>query len=72
MSIKYGYQTIYLKTYEDWDDFKKNLDGNFLFIKTSILRKLVKLIFLFFCSRLLFIKEFYLAIRLWWSNFFGC
>lgn len=39
----------------DWDDFKKNLDGNFLFIKTSILRKLVKLIFLFFFAPVYFL-----------------
>jgi 2-polyprenyl-3-methyl-5-hydroxy-6-metoxy-1,4-benzoquinol methylase len=53
---KAGYCLIYLKTYEDLIDFKKNLDGNFIKIKNSFLRKSVKLLFFsaFFSFYLLF------------------
>ena len=43
-------------TYEDFSDFKKNLDGNFIYIRNSIIRKSAKLIFysLFFPFYLIF------------------
>lgn len=42
---KKGFNYIYGKTYEDWIDFKKNLDGNFTYLKNSLIRKIVKVIF---------------------------
>lgn len=38
-----GFKIVYFKTYEDWYDFKKNLDGNFEKLKPSFIRRLVKL-----------------------------
>ena len=42
---KSGYKIVYFKTYEDFFDFKKNLDGNFTGIKNIIIRRTIKLIF---------------------------
>ncbi len=39
-----GFEIVYFKTYEDWYDFKKNLDGNFVVIKNKLLRKITKII----------------------------
>jgi len=36
---------IYFETYEPWIDFKRNLDGNFVSINNSALRKFLKSIF---------------------------
>jgi 2-polyprenyl-3-methyl-5-hydroxy-6-metoxy-1,4-benzoquinol methylase len=64
---KVGYRLIYLKTYEDLIDFKKNLDGNFIKIENSFLRRLAKLLFLsaFF--------PFYFLFRIffWYFGFGG-
>jgi len=42
---KSGYKIVYFKTYEDFFDFKKNLDGNFTGIKNIIIRRTIKLVF---------------------------
>lgn len=42
---KAGYTVSGLETYEDIEDFKKNLDGNFASIRTSLVRKLIKGLF---------------------------
>lgn len=39
------YKIKQLITYEDYYDFKKNLDGNFTYIKNIIIRKTIKFIF---------------------------
>lgn len=36
---------LFYRTYEDWPDLKKNLDGNFVAIQNNLVRKVVKLIF---------------------------
>ena len=43
--IDAGYSISYSNTYEDFIDFKKNLDGNFLNIKYMPLRRISKLLF---------------------------
>ncbi len=40
-----GYDVLKIMTYEDFDDFMKNLDGNFSGIHNTILRKTYKLLF---------------------------
>ncbi len=63
---KTGYEKVYYRTYEDWIDFKKNLDGNFLSIKNLFLRKIYK--FMFFS----FFFPFYFVFRnLIWNFGFG-
>lgn len=42
---KVGLRIEYLKTYERWYDFKKNLDGNFMQIKNKYVRKFYKVLF---------------------------
>ena len=39
------WKQLFYRTYEDWPDLKKNLDGNFIGIENSLLRKFTKLIF---------------------------
>ncbi|OGK10048.1 hypothetical protein A2767_00255 [Candidatus Roizmanbacteria bacterium RIFCSPHIGHO2_01_FULL_35_10] len=55
---KAGFKSEYFMTYEDWYDFKKNLDGNFTGIKNNPLKKLIKGLFfsLFFPFYFLFRK----------------
>lgn len=55
-----GFTIEYIQSYEPFYDFKKNLDGNFMFIKNKILRKTIKFIFYstffsiyFICRKLL-------------------
>lgn len=36
---------LFYKTYEDWSDLKKNLDGNFSSIENKLVRKVSKLVF---------------------------
>lgn len=43
---KSGLNEVYEHTYEDWIDFKKNLDGNFVNIENNVFRKFVKGVFL--------------------------
>ena len=50
---KVGIKIEYFFTYEDFKDFKKNLDGNFSNIKNDLPRKIFKAIF--FTFLLLFI-----------------
>ncbi|EKD96407.1 MAG: S-adenosyl-L-methionine-dependent methyltransferase [uncultured bacterium] len=40
-----GFKILYIQTYEDLADFKKNLDGNFINIKNIFLRRLSKYLF---------------------------
>ncbi len=42
MLKKNGFKVIYLKTYESFYDFKKNLDGNFINIRNNLLRQIIK------------------------------
>lgn len=42
---KAGFTESYTNTYEDWRDFKKNLDGNFTHLKIPFIRKLAKALF---------------------------
>lgn len=35
-------KAVFTYTYEDWEDYKKNLDGNFSFIENTYLRKFTK------------------------------
>jgi len=54
--LKKDYEIEYLRTYEDFYSFKKNFDGNFTEIKSSFVRKTIKVIIysLFFPLYLLF------------------
>jgi 2-polyprenyl-3-methyl-5-hydroxy-6-metoxy-1,4-benzoquinol methylase len=60
-----GFMILHQHTYEDIYDFKKNLDGNFLFINNALLRKVTKFIFysLFFPTYYLFRWPIWLANR---------
>ncbi len=62
-----GYTPRYVTTYEDFSDFKKNLDGNFSYIRNIIVRRIYKAIYylLFF--------PFYLVFRpiLWKLGYGG-
>lgn len=44
---KNNLETFHFETYENFWDFKKNLDGNFIKIKNRILRRLIKAFFIF-------------------------
>mgnify|MGYP001610888926 CR=1 FL=1 len=57
-----GLKEIYNHTYEDWIDFKKNLDGNFTHLKNSIIRKIVKVIFF-----TIFIPFYFLTRHFFWK-----
>ena len=62
-----GLREVFSKTYEDFPDFKKNLDGNFSGIRNKFFKKAYKgIYFILFFS-------FYLAFRkfLWKNNFGG-
>jgi len=53
---------VYEYTYEDWTDFKKNLDGNFTHLKNSPFRKLVKAIFF-----AIFVPFYFITRKLFWK-----
>jgi len=61
-----GFQTVFLMTYEDFHDFKKNLDGNFVGIKNKLLKKLSKGVFL-----TLFIPIYFLFRQIIWRLGYG-
>lgn len=63
---KTGYKIDFFTTYEDFYDFKKNLDGNFIWIKNSIVRKIMKLIFFTFFTPLYFIVR-----KIFWHFGYG-
>ncbi|MDO8497362.1 MAG: class I SAM-dependent methyltransferase [bacterium] len=63
---KEGYMVRYITTYEPWYDFKKNLDGNFTYIQSSMLRKSIKLVFF-----LLFVPFYFLFRSLVWRSDYG-
>ncbi|OGK62359.1 hypothetical protein A2334_02965 [Candidatus Roizmanbacteria bacterium RIFOXYB2_FULL_38_10] len=58
-----GYKPLLLWTYEDWFDFKKNLDGNFVYITNTFIRKCTKTIFF-----TLFTPIYFLLRNLLWSS----
>lgn len=57
---------IYFETYEPWIDFKRNLDGNFVSINNSALRKFLKSIFFS-----LFIPVYFPFRKLIWRMGYG-
>ena len=63
---KAGFEIEYLTTYEDFEDFKKNLDGNFTGLKNDFIRKLMKFIFYLF-----FASFYFLAREIIWKLNFG-
>lgn len=64
---KAGFREIYFTTYEDWEDLKKNLYGNFEEIKNNLVRKILKAIFFTF-----YIPFYFLARKiLWYFNYGG-
>lgn len=60
---KSGLNKVYEQTYEDWIDFKKNLDGNFSDFKNSIIRKTVKVIFF-----IIFTPIYFLTRQFFWRG----
>lgn len=63
---KTNFKVVYFKTYEDFYDFKKNLDGNFSQIAQHFLRKIGKLFFFF-----LFIPFYFTLRKLLWGLGYG-
>ncbi len=61
-----GFQAKYLMSYEDFSDFKKNLDGNFTNIVNSLSRKIIKASFF-----LIFIPFYFITRKLIWKRGFG-
>lgn len=59
---KAGFKTIRLETYEDFYEFKKNLDGNFVGMKNGFIRKLTKVLFLS-----LFVPFYFFVRKLIWK-----
>lgn len=59
---KSGLNKIYEQTYEDWIDFKKNLDGNFSSLKNSVVRKTAKAIFF-----IIFTPFYFLTRKFFWK-----
>lgn len=62
MLSKEGFSVQRINTYEDWSDFKKNLDGNFLQIKHKIIRKFIKSLFFIF-----FIPFYFITRNIFWK-----
>ena len=63
---KTSFKVEYFITYEDWYDFKKNLDGNFSRIKNSLLRKSIKGIFFS-----VFFPVYFLFRKIIWKMGYG-
>lgn len=63
---KAGYEIIHFRTYEDFEDFKKNLDGNFVGIRNNILRKILKAIFYS-----IFAPFYFLSRKILWRLGYG-
>jgi len=59
---KKNWKCLFYKTYEEWTDFRKNLDGNFVTMKNNPLRKFSKLVF--FAA---FIPLYLVGRRLLWE-----
>jgi len=57
---------VFLETHEEFYDFKKNLDGNFIQIKNNITRKMCKLIY--FST---FVPLYFLLRQLFWRLGYG-
>lgn len=64
--IKNGYTPIHITTYENFIDFKKNLDGNFTYIKYSVAKRTIKGLFFSF-----FIPLYFLFRKVAWSQNLG-
>lgn len=58
-----GLSIVYEQTYEDWIDFKRNLDGNFLGLKNSVIRKTAKAIFF-----IIFTPFYFLTRHIFWRG----
>jgi len=54
------FKLVFFKTYEDFYDFKKNLDGNFLFLSNFYLRRFVKGLFFLIFFPIYFLTRFFL------------
>ena len=63
---KAGFRETYFTAYEDWEDFKKNLDGNFEEITNNLVRKILKAIFFIF-----FIPFYFLVRKILWQCNYG-
>ena len=63
---KTGFKTEYFSTQEDFEDFKKNLDGNFANIENQLLRKTLKGFFFFF-----FIPIYFIFRKIIWKLNYG-
>ncbi len=59
---KAGFKELYFSTYEDWEDFRINLDGNFEDVKNKLLRKILKATFVS-----LFIPTYFVIRNLSWK-----
>lgn len=66
MLHKVGFEIKYFTTYEDWQDFKKNLDGNFEGVKNNFVRRVIKGIFFTF-----FIPFYFLVRWFFWKSEYG-
>lgn len=58
-----GFRYEYIMTYEDWQDFKKNLNGNFTQVKNKFVRKIVKALFFVF-----FIPIYFFTRQIIWKH----
>lgn len=61
-----GYKIKYFSTYEDYIDFKKNLDGNFTNINNTLMRKTIKALYF-----ALFIPIYFIFKNLLWKFEYG-
>lgn len=61
-----GYKVELTTTYESFNDFKSNLDGNFVHIKNNLARKLIKLIYFS-----IFTPIYLITRKLFWKLGFG-
>lgn len=59
---KNGLSEVYSRTYEDLIDLKKNLDGNYTFLKNTYIRKIAKAIFF-----TIFIPFYFSTRKLFWK-----
>ncbi|MBI4225803.1 hypothetical protein HY612_01700 [Candidatus Roizmanbacteria bacterium] len=66
MLNKTGFGIKYFITYEDFADFKKNLDGNFAELRNGLVRRFIK--GLFFS---IFFPVYFLARKILWELKYG-
>jgi len=63
---KAGFKLTFFKTYEDFYDFKKNLDGNFLIFNNLLIRRILKGLFF-----LIFFPVYFSMRYLFWKLGYG-